>query len=223
MQIDDLFPHLNDKAPTMHCRVLRRPDLPDVLHPVPVEHRRLGTGGSRAPRLLAGLPDLPTFLQLRCALQEGSLGLFAARALPLNRGDAHEQQAALGAVILTSPLGWAKAAEEFAEWQFDGLEATFRGLPYKFTDLLFFARLNFSPDRWFTVLRGPMAGKIYWWSHDGQSQMETPWADDLRGWGERLWREVPSLFGGIIRYRGKDSTDELPADCELFPERYSDG
>jgi hypothetical protein len=129
-------------------------------------------------------------------------------------------QQALGSLLVCPPRGWSKFKEEFVDWQHEGVESTVRGLPYTLNDMLFFAKFNFSPDMWFTVVRGPMTGKVFWWTHDGDSMMIEPWANDIQGWGDRVCREVPGLFSGVIRFGGDDCIEDASPDAVLVPERY---
>lgn len=219
MSISELFPRLNDPNPMMLCCELSDRATPKKLYRVPIEHRQLGKTTLLSKFLLWTLPNSPSFNQLRCALRSGRLGLFAARSNPLGQGNALARQAAWGAIILFSPTEWRAEKCDLAKWQVKGLDTTFENLPYRFKDIRVFARLNFSPDCWFIVLRGAMAGKVFWWTHDGDSQLKEPWAEDIRGWGERVWREIPDVFGDIVRFRGQDTIDEAPRDAELCPER----
>lgn len=190
MDAPDVFPRLNDAGPMMLCKRLsdRAPEIKRLFR-VPIEHRRLGALTYESRRLLDELPDLPSFDQLRAVLAEGSLGLFApARGRhDTTASGSNEDQESLGAIILLPPVDWHDANAEFAQMQFDGVEAAFEGLHYSFDDIVVFAKLNFSPDCWFIVRRGPMAGNVFWWTHDGDSQMEEPWAEDIRDWGRRVW------------------------------------
>lgn len=83
-----------------------------------------------------------------------------------------------------------------------------------------FAGINFSEERWFVILRGPLAGNVCWFTHDGDCVMDAAWATDVRGWADRIWSEIPSVLGGTIRYSPVDSIDVVPNDAELYPETY---
>ncbi|MDP1661423.1 MAG: hypothetical protein Q8L55_05865 [Phycisphaerales bacterium] len=173
--------------------------------------------------ILDRLPDSPTVRQLRALFNDSDgIGLFApARIGP---DDAEEgsisAQWSYGSILLLPTAEWEAKKAEFVDWQFEGVEAAFADLPYGLDDILCFAAINFSPDMWYIVLRGPMAGAVCWWTHDGDSVMHEPWATDLRAWGERIWREVPEVFGGVIRPTPDSCIDPVGAEGDLYPERY---
>lgn len=129
-------------------------------------------------------------------------------------------QRALGSLLVDPPRRWEKSKEEFVKWQHDGVHEVLDGLPYSLEDMLFFARVNFSPDKWYTVIRGPMAGHVFWWTHDGDSKMAEPWAASIQGWGEKVCDGVPGLFEGVIRFGADDCIENAPPEMTLFPDRY---
>ena len=45
----------------------------------------------------------------------------------------------------------------------------FANLPYGFNDMAVFAKVNFTPDVWYYVTRGPLEGKVFRWQHDDES------------------------------------------------------
>ena len=94
-------------------------------------------------------------------------------------------------------------------------------LPYGMQDITVFAKINFTPDVWFYIKRGPLEGKIFRWVHDDRSELIEPWANDLIEWGTRVSREVPDLFGGVVRWNRAATPDkDCPANAELFPQTY---
>ncbi len=223
MRREDLFPWLDDESPVFLCQDLKNQESPSVYR-VPIEHRAFAQDldGASAARL-AGLPPIATFQQLRDLVGDNTLiGLFAPALIPADDAnlDVIKQQAAQGAILLLPPSEWEEAGKQFAAWQFDGVELAFQGLPYRFEDILVFATLNFSPDCWFAVLRGPMAGNVFFWTHDGDSVLDSPWALDLAEWGQRIREEVPDVFGDAIRYPAEASPDSPPPDAELSPDAY---
>lgn len=174
---------------------------------------------------MAELPDLASCRQLRALLQNHmGLGLWVCKRLDDLREELDpeslEYATLCGSLLVFPPAEWAHMRIEFSDWQYDGLEAAFEGLPYGFEDILLFAGPNFSPDRWFLVLRGPMAGNVCWWTHDGDSVMTEPWATDLKAWGDRIYAESPDILGGVVRFGAEDSIDPAPEDAELFPVEY---
>ena len=215
MTIDVVLPRLSEPA-VLLCTALWTGD--GKIYTVPVEHRRLGSPTEKSRRLLRQLPSQESFEQLRCILEDGPLGLFAPRLRPLSELPDSGGQLSWGAILILAPEEWAPARREWARWFFDGVDAAFAGLPYAFKDVLIFAQLNFSPDCWFTVLSGPMSGKVFWWNHESDADLARPWAQDIRGWAERVWNEVPEVFGGIIRFEPGDCADPAPAGAELYPE-----
>ncbi len=223
MRREDLFPWLDDASPVFLCQNLKAPESPTVYR-VPIEHRAFAQDLDEASAArLAELPPLATFQQLKDMVGDNTLiGLFAPALIPADDAnlDLVKQQAAQGAILLLPPSEWEEARKQLAAWQFDGVELAFQGLGYRFDDILVFATLNFSPDCWFAVLRGPMAGNVYWWSHDDDSGLDRPWALDLREWGQRIREEVPDVFGDIIRYPAEASPDGPPPDAELSPDAY---
>ena len=216
MNIETFVRRLREPAVFL-CSIL--PDRGDGKYRVPVEHRRLGKTGVLSRSILRKLPDGDSFDQLRYVLNDGPLGLFAAAKRWLVKYGRPGWQEAMGSVLLLPPSQWWAEKRALARWQFDGVDAAFASLPYSFRDIRVFAKLNFSPDCWFIVVAGPMAGNVFSWTHDGASDLTEPWAHDFTGWLERVWNEAPGVFGGIIRFTAADSIDEVPADAELFPER----
>ncbi|MBK8914525.1 MAG: hypothetical protein IPM64_07965 [Phycisphaerales bacterium] len=199
---------------------------------MPLTSQRFAAFHAEAPdpaagtRALAGLPTLESSAQLAAVL-EGvkGLGLWAPKLAmgesgPKAQPGDHRYQAAYGSVLIFPPHEWELLRGTFANWQFDGVEAAFENLPYSFDDIVPFAGLNLSPDLWLLILRGPLAGSVCWWTHDGDSCMDEPWAADIRAWGERIHADGPDVLGGTIRFEADDSPDGPPADAELYPLEY---
>lgn len=230
MTASDIVPALLHGSPHFLCRNLNDGESAGRYR-VPVVHRPLTNFMLSEPDSSAGglamdaLPDLPSTRQLRALLQQhAGLGLWVSEQLAaqiemLEPGTI-AYQASAGSLLVYPPAEWESLREDFADWQFDGVDAAFEGLPYGFDDILPFAGPNFSPDRWFLVLRGSMAGRVFWWSHDGDSQMSEPWADDIKAWGHRICAEVPEIFGGVIRFAADDSIDPAPDGAVLLPVEY---
>ncbi|HYD01600.1 MAG TPA: hypothetical protein VEB22_10275 [Phycisphaerales bacterium] len=220
MKPTDVLPFLADPRPGLLCldMLTGRTGLR-----VPLVHRRLGPPSTESAELLASLPPSPTVDQLRVALGAADgIGLFAPALI--EPGEAEEgsvsNQWSHGSIILLPPTAWEQQKAEFADWQFDGLDEAFDGLPYGPDDILCFSALNFSPDMWYTVLRGPMAGAVCWWTHDGASVMNEPWAADLKAWGARIIADVTEAFGGVIRPTPMSCIDGGEDELDLYPERY---
>ncbi len=134
-------------------------------------------------------------------------------------GTAAIQQKDLGSILVYPPQLWDEERRSLKEWLSD--EAVpFRDLSYGIEDILPFAGVNYSPDRWFFVTRGAMEGKVFWWQHDDAPQISEPWAENLDDWAARVWREVPDVFGGCIRFDKRATPDEVPDGAELFPEKF---
>jgi hypothetical protein len=235
MNARDIWPWILDPAPCFVCERLlydrkAKPDL--ARYRVPLLHRQLERTSDVEPNpaagaaALASLPDIESVRQLRAVIdEEVGVGLFTASRLidRLQRGDKlHDPsyQACLGSLLVYPPHEWSAIREELAEWFFDGIEAAFSDLPYTFDDVIPFAGPNFSPDRWLLVLRGPMAGNVVWWTHDGDSVMDTPWAQDIQDWGRRLIADGPDVLGGVCRFAGIDSIDNVAEDAVLYPLHY---
>ncbi|MEK6703255.1 MAG: hypothetical protein AABZ53_13400 [Planctomycetota bacterium] len=230
MPTSEVLPGLDDPSPGFICKALRTKG-PEVHYRVPLVHRTLAAANTNSPDVeaglaaLAALPDLPSIRQLREVLHNGvGLGLWVSRRLTERHEqlepETQEYQALAGAVLIYPPHEWSMLRDEMKDWFFDGVDQAFEGLPYGFDDILPFAGINFTPDRWYIVLRGEMAGSICWWTHDGDSEMSEPWAADLKAWGERVWEELPDVLGGIIRYASTDSIDAAPEGSELYPIKY---
>jgi hypothetical protein len=189
---------------------------------VNVLHRKLhydafGEGTHDATAAFEGLPDLDAVRQLRELVGDGfPIGLYVperlfAKAEATPKGGEIDQ-GALGAVYVIAPQEWAKFRSMWRDWFFDGPDAAFEGFPFAFEDTLGFAMRNFSPDIWFIVTRGEMAGRIFLWGHDGDGDA---WADDLTGWAERIHGDLEEAFGGVIRYgseviEGHEGEDVMP-------------
>lgn len=221
MDLNDVLPRLRERDGMFLCSVCGGKS-GGSLKRVPIEHRRFEVENARSAAILAELPSVPSCDQLRVVLANHSIGLFAPVRVRPDESEpgSMDHQSSLGSIILLPPTDWAAAKDQFAQWQFSGVDKAFAGLPYTFDDILVFSRLNYSPDCWFTVLRGPAAGKVFWWTHDGDSEMIDSWADDLRDWARRIWAEVPDVFGGEIRFSAAHSIDSVPEDAQLYPERY---
>jgi hypothetical protein len=223
MAIDDVFPRFGETGAVLVCKNLSN-RTSKAEYAVPVNHRRLGAAGGVDESLMAGLPDLRAVRQLVEVLREtGGVTLFAPTAWEAAGGSPFEI-ATVGSVIVLPPEAWEEVRADFLGWQ-KGMEEAWKGVPYGPEDVLVFAKVNYSPDGWFIVLRGEMAGKVVRWSHDNWPDMSVPWAEDLRGWAERLWAETPEIFGGVIRFDESAAAAETPApeDAELFPVRLEAG
>lgn len=233
MNAANIIAGLGDPAPYFLCKNLND-RASTARYRVPLENRPIAAYHLDAPHpkaaalALSELPDLPSTRQLRVLLESNlGLGIWAPK-LVIRASDSAEDglgtQEALGSLILFPPNEWNLAREEFAEWQFDGIDVAFEDLPYSFDDILPFSGPNFSPDRWLLILRGSMAGNVCWWTHDGESEMHQPWALDIKMWGERVFAEAPDVLGGIIRFSAVHSSDAPPENAELYPVEYhSDG
>lgn len=167
------------------------------------------------------LPDLGTIRQLRELLSDGSpIGLYIPEKHYERTSSAStnaEEQAALGGVYMIPPQEWQNFRSMWQEWFFDGPEVEFEEYPFEFEDTLGFAMRNFSPDIWFIVIRGEMAGHIYLWGHDGDGDA---WADDLTGWAERIHADLDEAFGGVISY-GADAIEGHIGE-DVYPVRVVD-
>jgi hypothetical protein len=232
MRAAEIWPGLSATRTVLVCRAVGAEDGAAERFRVPVEHRPLREHFPMDAAALAAIPDGPSLDDLKSILGEtGGLGLFAPKALPLGAAPAGgswepastSEQAAVGSIIVWPPREWARLRSEFADWQYDGgVDQVFAGLPYGFADVVPFASINFSPDCWLLVTRGPMAGKVFWWTHDGDPQLDEPWAESIAAWGARIWREAPGVFGGVIRFDASASEDEVEEGregVELYPER----
>ncbi len=230
MRAIDVIRGLGDPSPCFLCENLTD-SASKSLYRVPVRHIRTPSVTADANlaegrAALAALPEIESTGQLRAIVSDGhGHGLWVPQRLldapgSIEPGTSAEQAAA-GSLLIFPPAEWGHLRDEFADWQFDGVEAAFEGLPYTFEDIVLFAGVNFSPDRWFLVLRGPMAGNVCWWTHDGDSVMHEPWALDIRAWADRIFADKPEdTFGGVIRFAAADSIDPAPDDAELYPIRY---
>lgn len=232
MTPEDVVTGLSDPAPCLVCEDLTHRES-KARYRVPLRHRVLTeccckANVEEARRLIAALPDLASVRQLKALLRgEQGLGLWVSAWVDDRRGSFEREtelwQAGWGSIVVYPPHEWPCLMKTWEDWFFQGVEKEFADVPYSFADVLPFAGPNFSPDRWFLVLRGPMAGKVFWWTHDGDWVMDTPWAEDIRGWADRIWQETPDVFGGVIRFRAEESIDHPPEDAELYPLHYDAG
>jgi hypothetical protein len=215
MQVHEVWPWLDEQGAALLCRdQLESPDAASGGRRVRVrvEHRPLSTVFDWAPGELDKLPRGEAGEQLRAVLEAtGGVGLFAPKLWPLIRpgdeGWGHRAQRAIGSIIVWPPCEWARMHSEFMDWHYDGVEEAFKGLPYGPDDVLMFASINFSPNGWFIVRSGPMAGKIVFWTHDGDWQMDQVWAEDVKSWGERVRREMPGVLGGHAEFDSTAAAD----------------
>lgn len=216
----DVLPGLADPRPGLLCEDL---DTGEKGLRVPLVHRSLGPVTDESRALLATLPDIPSVNQLRALLSTSDgIGLFAPALIEPGEeglGDLSAQWAR-GSILLLPPTEWKEKKAEVLDWQFDGVDVVFKELPYGPDDILCFSAVNFSPDAWFMVLRGPMAGAVCWWTHDGDSVMDKPWAADLAEWGRMVFKDPIEAFGGVIRPTPMSCIDGGQRDVNLYPERY---
>ncbi len=230
MEIADILPQTLHPAPAFLCENLRTADSP-IRYRVPLCHRTLKTVMTDRFDKSAGKQAFEAIASNHAASQLCSLvadglghGLLVSQKLYKHRlwlrSGTQAAQAVLGSVIVFPPHEWEAVKTEMLDWFFDGVEEGCKGLPYTAKYIIPFAGVNFSPDRWYLVLRGPMAGNVCWWTHDGDSVMSEPWAVDLKAWGKRLWDELPEVLGGVIRFGPKSSLDNSPEDAELYPLEY---
>lgn len=233
MQRSDVLLRLNDPAPGFLCSNTRDRASSHRFR-VPLKHSVLTHTYSDAPDLargqsvLAGLPDIASIAQLRVVLSGGmGFGLFVSSELErrVNGGkierSSHIIQSLAGAIVMFPPHEWDEVRSHMKDWFPEGLEAQFGSLPYSWDDIAPFAGINFSEDRWFVVLRGSLAGKVFWFTHDGECVMKEPWAEDVHRWGQRVWAELPSVLGGSIRYGADETIDEVPAGVQLRPDEFT--
>lgn len=223
MKAQDILPRIDERGAVLICEDLAEDS--STKFRVPVEHRRLRQFG---PDFDAGLATLrsigtqPTLLQLHDVLADtGGLGLFAAKlgeALFAPDGKGQITQEQIGSIWICPPQYWANERAELSEW-LGGADAL-GSSTHRLDDIIVFAGLNYSPDRWYVVTRGPDAGRIFFWGHDGDAEPDEPWATDLVAWGERVWREVPEVFGGVIRFDAGCSDDVNSKHAELFPHTF---
>lgn len=229
MNRETIIGGLRDPAPGFVCENLRARN-EKILYRVPLTHVNLSRTFGEIPDpdlVLASLRDVPKFPgfeQFEAVFRDGNgLGLFLPAARQDPNGSAKNfamGQEFLGSIVLFPSHEWNSELDTMSEWFPDASEATFDELPYSLEDIVPFAGVNYNPDRWFVVLRGPMAGSICWWTHDGDSVMDAPWAIDLKSWAERVWQELPDVFGGTIRFAASDAIDPCPENAELYPVRY---
>lgn len=228
MKREDILPQLLHPAPGYVCE---GSGAGSARFRVPLVHRRLDcfyTGvadPAGATAALSALKGTSSAEQLRSLVDDGrGYGLLVPKLLleneqPEGRTRSEEQMLA-GTLVVFPPHEWNAVKADMLDWFFDGIEAGFAGLPYTAEDILPFAGVNFSPDRWFLVLRGPMAGNVCWWTHDGDSVMNTPWANDIHSWAARFWDELPESIGGGIFLDNAWSVDAVPESEALEIAEY---
>jgi hypothetical protein len=227
----DLWPWFSEIGAAMLCEPVVRDGSacqPGRLCRVPVEHRILGDAFGSFGELMNDVGSDLSQQQLAAILEHtGGVGLFAPSRWSLTSpcGDPHRDQGAHGSVILWPASEWERLHSEFMDWQYDGVEVTFGDAPFGPDDVLIFASVNFSPDCWLLVTRGPMQGKIVFWSHEDRADFQTPWADDLRSWGERLRREIHELLACRAAFDriAADDAEDLPESVELLPVSFKPG
>jgi hypothetical protein len=221
----NVFPRLAEQNGVFLCSDLKQRES-TRRYRVPVEHRRFelfGEAFDSSLRAVSSGGGGKTVQQLAEAMADsGGIGLFAAQGWPLGGPDGTREptQEEHGAVLIIPPQFWEEEHRDLKGWIPEGLDP-FEDLPYKFDDMAVFAKINFTPDVWYFVKRGPLEGKIFRWQHDDESDSARPWADDLVAWATRVWDEVPELFGGITRWNRVASPDEdCPDNAELYPEEF---
>jgi len=223
--IEDVLPRIADPSPVLLCRAVGADEDDAPLVRVPVTTVAWGEEIDTA-EVFDKLPRLPAVEQLRVLVGDGfGLGLFAAAAddglMPDDQEDDVEAQRLQGGILIFAPQDWDDEADALAEW-FEG-EGLPEDVPYGLDDVLVFARQNFGPDCWYLVLKGPLAGSVCFFCHDGPGSMHEPWAADIIAWGERVWDDVEEAFGGIVRFPGRTAEGGGVEAKELMPVRYDGG
>jgi hypothetical protein len=229
MRAADVIPGLAHPSPCLICRNALDWDGPRYRVPVgnsPLESFEQRPDAAAGQAALDALPELVSTVQLRAVVTAGAgMGLWIPRRL-LEMTDQwrirdRDKELRAGSILIYPPAEWARLRFEMGQWQFTGIEDAFDGLEYTFDDILPFAGPSCSPDLWYLVLRGPMAGNVCWWSHDGGSEMKTPWAEDVRAWAEGIFQpEFVATVAEIGPFSAKDSIDPAPADAQLNPIEY---
>lgn len=229
MHPTELWPWFDEANAALICHAVLRDDGMKVIERpcrVPVEHRALGEALGSAGLSVDGLGVNQTEQQLAAILERtGGVGLFAPARWSLDTpsGDPHRDQGAFGSVILWPATEWERLHTEFSDWMQDD-PAAFDDTPFALDDLLVIAGINFSPDCWLLVTQGPLAGKIFFWSHEDAADFSKPWADDLRAWGNRVRREIHTLLQGTaFDHAAAVGVDDLPESAEFFPRSFEAG
>lgn len=233
MKPSDVIPALADPAPYFLCEAAPTGSDPRRFR-VPLVHRPLPSFSYKTSDTKAGfaelerLPDIPSGRQLRALLSNAEgIGLFASKRLYSELGTGEwrpvDIQAAAGALLLSPPGEWAELRKRMRDalsiW-YTKPEDAFEGVPYGLDDVQPFAFPNFSPDMWYVVLRGPMAGRVFWWYYTGENEMSTAWAEDIKDWGKKVFVGFPDSLRAGAGYYADDSIDEAPVDCQLIPLEY---
>lgn len=229
MKRTDIIAGLLDPAPAFICENLNA-DGDKGMYRVPLTYVNLLCtcgdlpGADVARASIRNLPEIPNAEQFRAVFRDGNgLGLFLPTARQESGVSDIEHapgQDLLGSIVLFPSHEWAAELDAMSDWFTDGADEIFNDLPYALEDIAPFAGVNYSPDRWYVVLRGPMTGAICWWTHDGDSEMDAPWASDLKAWADRIWAELPDVLGGTNRFAPVDTIDQCPDDAELYPTRF---
>lgn len=222
-----LLPRMAEENGVFLCSNLNEPESARRYR-VPVEHRPFkffGYAFDRSMKAFASAGGGETARQIAAVLTKtGGAGLFSAKGWPMGGPDGTREptQEEHGSVLIIPPQYWEEELEELNAWLPDGFQGDQADdLPYGMEDITVFAKINFTPDVWFYIKRGPLEGKIFRWVHDDRSELIEPWANDLIEWGTRVWREVPDLFGGVVRWNRAATPDkDCPANAELFPQTY---
>lgn len=221
----EINPHFADPNPCFLCSDLNT-DVENAKYRVPLCYRNLGTEAgldSQDLAIIEALPDIEGVRQLRMLVEDScGIGIWVPLlAYDLERKTgAQLSQETMGAITVFPPCDWQALKSELTDWCFEGVEQEFENLPYSFEDVLPFARINYSPDLWFLILKGEMAGKVCFWGHEGDCVMEEPWADDIRAWSERIFTTGPEVLGGMAQYSARDSIDLTPDNAVLCPRKY---
>lgn len=184
---------------------------------VPLQHRELAGEPTEVLSLLDTVPGADQF----CETFANGRGyaLFLPQTGGFAFGPEADAQAELGAIVVLPPELWSEHTSMLADWQYEtpGLIVEQN---VAVSDVCVFAQVNYSPDCWYVVLRGPQAGKIWWWEHDtADGLMQEPFARSLQGWAERLSEDPVPYLGGTIRYSPASSIDVVDGASQLYPEK----
>lgn len=216
-------PGEHDPSPAFLCRDLSDSD-ETPRYRVPVQHVMNEPPSEEGRALFDALPNIRPIIQLAKIVGDGSgYGLFAPSLLqqPGLTLSTIDEQRSMGSMFIYPPVLWKLMRERLGDWLGDPPEV-FARLPYGLEDLLPFAGIGMSADFWLIVMRGPAAGRILSWGHDGEgdASLGVRWAENLNDWARRIRAELPGNFGGTVRFTPGESIDNAPADAELYPEVY---
>ena len=206
-----VFPFIYDTDPVLLCQPNGKDDCPTRFR-IPTRHL-LGAPAAdsaltKLDKLLGGAPGHMIFREFYS--KHNGMGMFSV-------GNEDDE---CGIFVLPPIEEWDEVRELMFEWFYDGLEKQFEDNSFGPNDIIPFAQRNYSPDTWYVVTKGPLAGKILYWEHEELYLFEDVFAEDLIDFLNKLTDGL--RIHSHSCFDAKWSSDPIPQGVKsLFPVGYN--